>query len=101
MHSAPGDRWTVRAASCRRQNCGRYKVKEPTAGDAGSDGRTAVGANAAGDDAPAAEGALRLMTWSPPRAPSARVNEHLEHSWAPLCSSTPARGQFSRPQKLS
>jgi hypothetical protein len=26
-HSAPGDRWTVRAASCRRQNCGRYKAR--------------------------------------------------------------------------
>ena len=36
MHSAAGDRWTVRAASCRRQNGGRYKVKGDTAGDAGS-----------------------------------------------------------------
>ena len=27
MHSAPGDRWTVRAASCRRQNCGGTKSR--------------------------------------------------------------------------
>ena len=32
--------------------------------------------------------------------PGVRVNEHLEHSWAPLCSSTPARWPIQQATKV-